>query len=195
MSDQNLTTQFTEEELNNEEWRPIVGWEGVYSVSNLGRVRRDNTRQILKQAKTPHGYLRINLKYKSLNKMLFISNIVASAFIGPKPKGLQVNHIDGVKSNNRLENLEYVTDKANKQHAVRIGLIQTGDKSWAHLHHERMAHGKRNGRYISASKRTHCDYGHELGGDNVFPNDKAHGWRRCRACIMIRNKANKHKSP
>ena len=179
-----------------EEWKGISGFEGVYSVSNLGRIRRDirgsRTYQgkILKP-KLDKGYLRINLNH---SKTFFIHNLVAAAFIGPKPNGLQTNHIDGIKINNKVDNLEYVTDIGNKQHAVNLGLYPKGETHHSHLHPEKMARGKNNGRYIWASKRTHCLKGHELTPENIFPGDKIHEWRRCRECQRIRHKFNRLKN-
>lgn len=70
------------------------------------------------------GYLNVALQNKTLRKREKIHRLVAAAFIGP-PGKLDVNHIDGNKLNNRLENLEYVTRSENLKHAFRLGLATT----------------------------------------------------------------------
>lgn len=198
MSTQNHITQPRQENLNTEEWKPIKDFEGIYSISNIGRIRRDikgkNTfkGKILK-FRLAKGYPRINLKNKPLNKMFFVHNLVANAFLGIKPEGFEVNHIDGIKINNRPDNLEYITQIENKHHAVKLGLYPRGETHHSCLHPEKMARGKNNGRYVWASKKTHCPHGHELIPENIFPGDKAHGWRRCRECQRIRHKVNRSK--
>jgi len=114
-------------------WKPVVEFEEIYSVSNLGRVRRDapgkNTRvgHILKG--TPRNPKGRNTKrrYVILTNMPkvvreSIARIVATAFLGPRPNKLEVNHIDGDPSNNRADNLEYLSSSDNDRHAFAIGL-------------------------------------------------------------------------
>lgn len=109
-----------------EEWKPIEGFEGRYWVSNLGRVK--GIYKCLRQAPTRNGYLYVELieGYQlgvRVRKWKVVHNLVTAAFIGPKPKGLQVNHIDGVKTHNERTNLEYVTPSENMLHAVRHKLL------------------------------------------------------------------------
>lgn len=130
--------QFTTQELETEEWRPVVGYEGIYSVSNLGRVRRDYSAKqgnkagyILQPTLSPQGYFYVTLcdlttVHKSMKKMTCHS-LLATAFIGPRPSGHQINHIDGVKTNNKPSNLEYVTHLENGRHAGRSGLLLRGE--------------------------------------------------------------------
>src|SRR5262249_2452946 len=98
---------FSAEELQKEEWRSIIEYEGYYSISDLGRIRRDkagpHTRvgYILSPQLGRSGYLKVMLnklsKYKSFN----IHRLVALAFLGPRPTGMVINHIDANKTNNR----------------------------------------------------------------------------------------------
>lgn len=113
-------------DCNREEWRPVVGYEGIYEVSNFGRIKRARTGYLLNPTVTTRGYAIVNLvdASRGLRKCSHVYNIVSAAFLGPKPLGLCVNHIDGVKTNNVLWNLEYVTYRENSQHAIRTGLIQ-----------------------------------------------------------------------
>ena len=116
-----------------EVWKDVVGYEGLYQVSNLGNVKsfdmeyeiiRNGTRirmtrkgRVLKPLIRKHGYLGVQLHGKGGNKRGFrtfsIHRLVAEAFISnPKQCG-EVNHIDEDKQNNRVENLEWVTHKEN----------------------------------------------------------------------------------
>lgn len=109
-------------------WMPVVGFEG-YEVSRTGRVRRST-----KGYNRPKGYeLAVVVKngYRTTTltkdrKTYYpkIAKLVAAAFIGPRPHGLQINHIDGKKHHDHANNLEYVTASENKKHAFRLGLIK-----------------------------------------------------------------------
>ena len=107
----------------NEQWKQVVGYEGVYSVSNLGRVRRDATctgkprSRILHGYIEAHGYRVIALSANRATRLVKAHRLVADAFLGECPDGLQINHKDGDKSNNAVNNLEYVTPSKNIQHA------------------------------------------------------------------------------
>ena len=119
-----------------EEWRPVVGYEGVYSVSNPGRVRRDVRRRnffagtLLRPSKTPTGYWEVRLGLRGQARNHMVHALVAAAFIGPRPPEKQVNHKDGDKLNATLSNLEYVTDAENKAHAAMLGLLPFGERHW-----------------------------------------------------------------
>jgi hypothetical protein len=109
--------QFTPEELETEEWRRL----GDYSVSSLGRVRREVGRTCAKagmilKPSVRGRYLRVSINHRSVS----IHRLVTAAFLGFCPDGLQVNHKDGCKTNNRLSNLEYVTPSENACHARDI---------------------------------------------------------------------------
>lgn len=106
----------------HEEWRPVVGFEGKYEVSNMGRVKSlaYGRERILRQNRHTHGYLTV---CPGGRKHELVHRIVAQAFLGPIPEGMEVNHIDGDKRNNWLDNLEYVTRRGNMRHAVDTGLM------------------------------------------------------------------------
>lgn len=112
------------------EWRPIKGYEGIYEISNTGSVRnlrsdpknRTYPYKILVPGKTVKGYQFVFLSVNGKAKNRMIHRLVAETFI-PNPDGLpEVNHIDGNKENNRVNNLEWCTRKDNLKHAVDIGL-------------------------------------------------------------------------
>lgn len=117
-----------------EEWKDIKGYEGLYQISNTGNVKslerridgkkchRKLEEKILKPIETDRGYLRVKLSRDNKVSKVRIHRLVAEAFI-EKPE-LEVNHIDGNKKNNCIENLEWVTSKENKQHAKSIGLYR-----------------------------------------------------------------------
>lgn len=113
---------------SGEEWKPIVGFETNYEVSNQGRVRRiwrgsgKIVNRPLSPLKTKFGYFRVCLFKEDARKYCHIHRLVMAAFIGALPEGMQVNHKDGDKENNSLENLEYVTAAENTHHACETGL-------------------------------------------------------------------------
>lgn len=109
-----------------EEWRVVDGTDGKHEVSNLGRVRNAENKRILK-TQEKHGYRRINLRIDGKSTNCSVHRLVAIAFIpnpGNKP---EVNHKDGVHDNNRVENLEWVTEEENRRHAVENGLADIGN--------------------------------------------------------------------
>jgi hypothetical protein len=111
-----------------EEWRDIEGYEGLYQVSNLGRVK--SKRCILKPIEHYSGYQKYHLykDRKMYNKTAH--RLVASAFLTPKNHKKDVNHRDGNKKNNFYLNLEYVTKAENSEHAYLIGLhSQQGERN------------------------------------------------------------------
>lgn len=107
-------------------WKDIEGYEGMYQVSNLGRVRslkyRDKKNiHILKGGTDKRGYKLIGLYFKE-RKTYKVHRLVAEAFI-PNPNNLpQVNHIDGNPSNNIITNLEWCDSTYNAIHAYKTGL-------------------------------------------------------------------------
>lgn len=108
-------------------WKKITGYETRYEVSDAGAVRslRKNPPRTLKPVNHGAGYLAVNL-YRGTTisaRKRYIHDLVAEAFIGPKPSGMTVNHKDGVKTNNVVSNLEYLTLSDNLRHAHRTGLI------------------------------------------------------------------------
>lgn len=109
------------ESIIAEIWKPVVGHEEWYSVSNLGRVRRNATGRILNPSANNYGYKRITIHYnRQIITTVAVHVIVAIAFIGQRPKDKEINHKNGIKTDNRAENLEWVTSSENRQHAMRV---------------------------------------------------------------------------
>ena len=113
--------------LTGECWRFVPGFVGFYSVSSLGRVRNDRTGLILSPGVGNNGYPLVSLHRCRRGHSRRVHALVAAAFLGPCPDGLEVNHIDGNKLNAQRTNLEYVTRSQNLTHAWRTGLRARGE--------------------------------------------------------------------
>lgn len=150
------------ETYEGEEWRP---WrDGAYEVSSLGRVRRakPGRRTHVWRLMTPVllsiGYYHVGPTINGRNVQVYVHAMVAEVFIGPRPEGYDINHKDGIKTNNAVTNLEYTTHLENVRHAHRSGFVPRGEK-----HHNaklttaqvidiraRFALGERNGALAKA---------------------------------------------
>ena len=103
----------------------IVECGDNYEVSTFGNVRNSKKNKIMKTDITTRGYHRLMISHKGKTKKYFVHKLVALAFI-PNPENKpEVNHIDAVKGNNRVDNLEWNTRKENVAHASKNGLYKT----------------------------------------------------------------------
>lgn len=155
-----------------ERWQPVVGYEGLYEVSDLGRVkslpRKDRLGRsvrggILKGTQDHYGYLVINLLKDGKPRQRKIHQVVVEAFLGPCTSGHEVRHLNGHPADNALINLAYGSRGDNNLDAVRHG---------THPY----------------ARRTHCAQGHLFDEDNTFIRSR--GGRGCRKC----RRENKQKS-
>jgi len=115
-------------------FKDIKGYESLYQISNLGRIKslKFNKEKILIPNKKRKGYLSILLYNKGL-KGYYIHRLVAKAFISNPENKPCINHKNGIKSDNRIENLEWVTYSENNKHAYKIKLIdKKGEKNSNH---------------------------------------------------------------
>lgn len=101
-------------------WKDIEGYEGLYMVSTLGRIWSNYTKKILKPQMTKDGYLRVCLFNDGKYKWHYIHRLVAQAFLENTENKPCINHINTVRSDNRLENLEWVTYKENSNHPLSV---------------------------------------------------------------------------
>jgi hypothetical protein len=136
-----------------EVWKDVVGYEGIYQVSNLGRVQRRIRKKsgrvkgftrgvILKPEQCINGYLRVRLYFNGIGKHCLIHRLVGMAFID-NPNGYpEINHKDEVKQNNSVNNLEWCTGKYNSNYGTgRIRALANTDikKKTANTDYEKIA--------------------------------------------------------
>lgn len=146
-------------------WKDIKGYEGLYQVSNLGKVKslkrkrfnyrlqkiiEVNKEKILKQFSDTKGYLLVILQDNKFRKTYKVHRLVSETFI-PNPKNLpQINHIDGCKENNIWTNLEWCDGSYNVKEAFRLGLSKKGKY---HYNSKKLEQYDLNGKFI---KRWDC---------------------------------------
>ncbi len=149
-----------------ENWVPVLDFEGLYEVSDLGRVRSlDRIRpggmpwkgRMMSLKPRSDGYIPITLWKNGEQTVRLVHRVVLDSFVGPRPPGLEVLHGDGNRVNNALDNLSWGTHAQNQADVV--------------------AHGRH---YLGSKK--HCPQGHPYSGDNlyVYPGKPHRGCRECR---------------
>jgi hypothetical protein len=122
----------------DEIWKDVLGYEGLYQVSNLGQVRSCD-----RMVKSKNGYriakgriLKLSMRNKYLSTGICnlgkkitcdVHVLVAEAFLGARPSKHNVNHLNGVKTDNRLDNLEICSASQNTLHAFKMGLAKSGE--------------------------------------------------------------------
>ncbi|ONI62639.1 hypothetical protein CSIV_14285 [Microbacterium sp. CSI-V] len=150
--------------MTAERWRPVVGYEGFYEVSDEGRVRgldRIDARgwRIRGRLLSATGarYRSVSLCRDGVARTVQVHRLVLEAFVGPCPEGMEALHADDVKTHNALSNLRWSTHSDNMRDVVR------------------------NGRHRETNK-TRCPRGHLLAGANLRPIGSARPYRACKAC-------------
>lgn len=166
-----------------EEWRPVVGYEGLYEVSDQGNVRSldriietqsgwsyPHPGCVLKQHRHSNGYFTVGLWRNNSAKNFTVHQLVAAAFIGPKPPAAEhIRHLDDDKTNNAATNLAYGTHSENTIDAVR------------------------NGKHAQARKDK-CAKGHAYSESNTFhyrrllPSGRVSVQRVCRICASAHSR-------
>jgi len=157
-----------------EHWRPIVGYEGRYEVSDLGAVRslprlvrsgsgglKPIPGTVMKPAIGKWGHLSVDLYKggKKTRRVFRVHRLVLEAFVGPCPEGMEVCHNDGIASNNRVGNLRYDTRSGNKLDRVRHGTDHN-------------------------ARKTECIQGHPFDAENTYIRPE--GGRACKKCRKAR---------
>lgn len=117
-----------------EEWRAPPGFEGLYEVSDHGRVRRLVSRGshkagIQKLTLRSDGYLYTSLMKDGHHRMWLVHRLVLTTFVGPRPSSIHGGHINAIKSDNRLSNLHWCTPKENAADMVPLGLVCVGERN------------------------------------------------------------------
>lgn len=164
-----------------ERWRPVVGFEDAYEVSDLGNVRSVE-RTVIRRNGRPHrvrskvraakttqkGYRNVTLIRDAKSTSHMVHKLVALAFIGPKPSpDHMIRHLNGVPADNRAGNLAWGTASENQLDALLHG-----------THHQ--------------AAKTHCPRGHPLSGVNLRVR---HGRRICIACMREHDEAHRNGRP
>ena len=160
-----------------ERWMPVVGYEGLYEVSDLGGVRslprldRKGRRVKGGLMRTPRhqfGYPMVMLKVDGKAKTRTVHSMILEAFVGPRPEGHHARHLDGNPENSTLSNLAWGTRSENQQDMARHG---------------------RAGRYQAA--KTECPQGHEYTEENTYryrrKKRNGEGFNEERACKTCRD--------
>lgn len=114
-------------------YKDIIGYDGLYQISNLGNVKSlcQKSERVMKLGLSTAGYSQANLKSNKKAKSVSVHRLVAKHFIPNDNDTLEVNHKNGIKTDNRVENLEWVTRSQNIQHSYDTGL-----KKYRPLHYK-----------------------------------------------------------
>lgn len=122
--------------MSAERWAAIPGFEGRYEASTAGRIRQASASPrrragfIVPQNGGAGEYRRIGLMVDGRSRTFYVHRLVAETFMPAHAKGAEVNHINGDKTDNRIENLEWVTHAENMAHAARVLRSCGGPKKW-----------------------------------------------------------------
>lgn len=155
----------------SEIWKPVPGYEGSYEASTLGRIRSADRvaaghhrvpGQILRLNPTQNGYyLRVALSQNGARRTFTVHRLVALTFMGPRPDGMEIRHLNGDGRDCRLDNLAYGTRSENIL--------------------DQVAHGT----HPNAAK-TSCINGHPFTPENTYRTGRGH--RACRKCKLVQRR-------
>lgn len=185
------------------EWRSVLGFEGLYEISDDGQVRSARGRLRKPVENRPNGYLTVQLRRDLRTHKRYIHRLVLEAFVGPCPPGMECCHRDGDIGNNSVPNLYWGTRKQNIEDMLRHGthywarrshcknghrytlenfyISKTnGQRVCRVCHRESGLKARRRNGAIARGTQTHCINGHAFDAQNTFV-DK-HGHRFCRTC-------------
>lgn len=139
---------------NDEVWKPVVGYEDAYKVSNMGRIlslsrlvkRKCGSYSRLKAKilglhKTADGYITVYLYRDSISKTRFVHAVVLEAFVGLRPVGMECRHLDGNKENNALTNIVWGTSLENSADSRRHGTNCTPNREGENASNSKLTEG------------------------------------------------------
>lgn len=147
-----------------ETWKPVAGYEGLYEVSDQGRVKSLRLGRLMKPqlATGQKRRFKLLLVNGSSKKNVFVHTLVLEAFVGARPQGTECRHLNDDATDNSLENLVWGTRSENLADRVRNGILRP--------------------------HKTHCKRGHEFTPENTWWPPSGNGSRHCRTCDRIRSK-------
>lgn len=177
--------------MTREEWKDVEGYEGIYQVSNLGRLKslerivhskkwdRREPLKILSPPKLKNGYLLATLRKEGKSEKVLLHRLIAKAFI-PNPNNLpQINHIDGNKQNNNISNLEWVTAQENIIHAYTNNLMHPARGiriNFGHFTEEDIREIRRKGEEGMSQRKIAAEYGVKQGAIWLILKRKTYNW-------------------
>lgn len=162
--------------MNNEIWKDIVGYEGLYQVSNMGQVRNSKG-LIKKQRLNPNGYMITDLSKCGKFKTHYIHRLVALAFIDGYFEGAEVDHIDSNRVNNRADNLRWVNHSGNMLNPI------TKERN-SNAHKGRKLSEETKQKFSDARKGDkHWNYGNKWDEETINKNRLSQPNRKRVRCI------------
>ena len=189
--------------IGNEIWRPIKEWEAYYEVSSIGNVRSVDRKttsrpaygRIISQSTINSGYKSVSLHKNNKSSRFLVHRLVALAFLERSPIKMFVNHKNGIKTDNRLENLEWCTKSENTKHAFETKLMSVTPKMLKRLikwntttHCAPVIQYKKDGSFVAkfksgreAAAQTGCNYSNIFLCADGHPKHKTCGgfvWKR-----------------
>ena len=141
-------------ESTSEHWLPVVGKEPYYRVSDRAQIMSLHPRNYGRILKTPvgnHGYPNVNLSVHGKRTLMLVHKLVAEAFLGPCPDGMEVRHLDGVKTHCELSNLAYGTHSDNQWDQILHGTHANGSREACEKGHPYVPGSYRVARYPDGS--------------------------------------------
>ena len=171
-------------------WKDIIEYEGIYQISNLGRVKNTVTKEIKKQSDNGKGYKIVNLWKQNKGKMFYIHRLVAEAFIENTLNKPEVHHIDSDRSNNTVENLAWVTTKENNNLGKHIERM-TKNKRWIETRSTSMAKAREKSIVINSYKTKFTKWNFVKVFDSLAQGARELGLDRG-GCTRVANGKQKH---
>jgi hypothetical protein len=173
-------------DLPGEIWKPVVGWEGLYEISSMGRIRSvtrtdpagiksGHRGRVLKPTRCPNGYYYVHLSRSARVTTCALHPLVLLAFVGPRAEGMEACHDNGIRTDNRLANLRWGSRADNANDAVVHGTAYMGQRHhWSCLSAEEV---KEIRRAFSRGERI-CDLARRLNRGYCTVWYVAHGRTR-----------------